>query len=97
MKYEIIYAPSPEIQTILVVKSELELTVLEAIIQSGILEQYPEIDLKENKVGIFSKLTKLEQILFEGDRVEIYRPLKADPKEMRRKRESVKATKNKPR
>ncbi|QLB12628.1 hypothetical protein EV697_101303 [Bisgaardia hudsonensis] len=57
-----------------------------AILQSGILAQFTEIDLRENKVGIFSRPAKLTDLLQEGDRIEIYRPLLADPKEIRRKR-----------
>ena len=57
-----------------------------AILQSGILQQYSEIDLRINNVGIFSRLAKLTDVLEDGDRIEIYRPLLADPKEIRRKR-----------
>ncbi|TDQ57922.1 hypothetical protein EDC45_0989 [Mesocricetibacter intestinalis] len=61
-------------------------TVQSAILQSGILQQYGDIDLRENKVGIFSRPAKLNDVLNEGDRIEIYRPLLADPKEIRRQR-----------
>ncbi|MDU8924010.1 RnfH family protein [Pasteurellaceae bacterium LIM206] len=61
-------------------------TVQTAILQSGILQQYTDIDLRENKVGIFSRPVKLTDVLNDGDRIEIYRPLLADPKEIRRKR-----------
>lgn len=54
--------------------------------QSGILERFPEIDLNVNKVGIFGKATTLSSNVVEGDRIEIYRPLIADPKEARKKR-----------
>ncbi|MBN6710496.1 RnfH family protein [Haemophilus haemoglobinophilus] len=57
-----------------------------AIFQSGILQEFTEIDLRENKVGIFSRPAKLTDTVNEGDRIEIYRPLLADPKEIRRKR-----------
>lgn len=57
-----------------------------AIFQSGILQQFTEIDLRENKIGIFSRPVKLTDQVSEGDRIEIYRPLLADPKEIRRKR-----------
>ncbi|KIE93474.1 hypothetical protein AP1022_00242 [Actinobacillus pleuropneumoniae] len=56
------------------------------ILQSGILEKYTEIDLRTNKVGIFSRPVKLTDMVENGDRIEIYRPLIADPKEIRRKR-----------
>lgn len=61
-------------------------TVQTAILQSGILHQFSEIDLRENKIGIFSRPAKLTDVLENGDRIEIYRPLLADPKEIRRKR-----------
>lgn len=60
-----------------------------AIQQSGVLSQFPEIDLAKNKVGIFSKLVSLDTVLRDRDRVEIYRPLIADPKEVRRQRASA--------
>lgn len=58
----------------------------QAIIASKLLQKFSEIDLNQNKVGIFSRLAKLTDILQSGDRIEIYRPLQADPKEIRRKR-----------
>ena len=61
-------------------------SVQSAILQSGILQQYPDIDLRENKIGIFSRPIKLTETLNQGDRIEIYRPLLADPKEIRRQR-----------
>ncbi|MGC2165260.1 MAG: RnfH family protein [Gallionella sp.] len=61
-------------------------SVAEAISVSGILDKHPDIDLKANKIGIFGKLTKADVALRDRDRIEIYRPLIADPKEVRRKR-----------
>ena len=61
-------------------------TLRQAIEQSGILEMYPEIDLDKNKVGIFSKKRELRAPVRDGDRIEIYLPLQADPKEARRRR-----------
>jgi len=58
----------------------------QAINHSGILERFPEIDLQVNKVGLFSKIKNLDTVLNSGDRIEIYRPLLADPKEARRQR-----------
>ncbi len=54
-------------------------TVQEALERSGILRQFPEIDLATNKVGVFGKLAKLDAALKPGDRVEIYRGIVADP------------------
>ncbi|MCK9110571.1 RnfH family protein [Haemophilus influenzae] len=67
------------------------ITVQTAITQSGILIQFPEIDLSTNKIGVFSRPIKLTDVLKEGDRIEIYRPLLADPKEIRRKRAAEQA------
>ncbi|MFB1486552.1 MULTISPECIES: RnfH family protein [unclassified Thiocapsa] len=61
-------------------------TVRQAIEQSAVLSRCPEIDLAVNQVGIFGKAAKLDQVLDDGDRVEIYRPLIADPKEARKRR-----------
>ncbi len=60
-------------------------TIQDAINRSGILKQFPEIDLEKNKVGIYSKLSKLDTVLSDGDRVEIYRPITCDPKSVPRK------------
>ena len=60
-------------------------TVKDAIEQSGVLEKFPDIDLDEQKVGIFGKLTKFDATLSEGDRVEIYRPITADPETVERR------------
>ncbi|QGM80488.1 RnfH family protein [Otariodibacter oris] len=62
------------------------LSIQNVILQSGVLEKYTEIDLRENKIGIFSRPAKLTDLVENGDRIEIYRPLIADPKEIRRKR-----------
>lgn len=62
------------------------LSVQAVILQSGVLEKFTEIDLRENKVGIFSRTVKLTDLVENGDRIEIYRPLIADPKELRRLR-----------
>ncbi|MGI9213992.1 MAG: RnfH family protein [Methylococcaceae bacterium] len=59
-------------------------TAESAVKRSGVLERFPEIDLTQNAVGIFAKVCSLQQVLRAGDRVEIYRPLIADPKVMRR-------------
>ncbi|MGE5622194.1 MAG: RnfH family protein [Bacillota bacterium] len=61
-------------------------TLQTAVLQSGVLQAAPEIDLSVCRVGIYGKLKPLDTVLREHDRVEIYRPLVADPKESRRKR-----------
>ena len=60
-------------------------TVAHAVRLSGVLERFPEIDLERNKVGVFGRLCPLDRVLEAGDRVEIYRPLLADPKDVRRR------------
>ncbi|WP_387467250.1 RnfH family protein [Photorhabdus sp. RM323S] len=82
---EVIYA-LPDRQYLRTVKLPQRATVEQAIVASGLLTLRNDIDLQKNKVGIYSRPAKLTDILEEGDRVEIYRPLLADPKEMRRKR-----------
>ncbi len=66
----------------------------QAIVASGVLEQMPEVDLSVLKVGVHGKVKPLEAKVREGDRIEIYRPLVADPKDARRRR-AVKATRSK--
>ena len=76
----------PEKQLIIPIKVHKDCTVQEAIKESGIESKFDEIDLSINDVGIFGKLTTLDAKLRDRDRIEIYRPLIADPKEIRRKR-----------
>lgn len=85
LSVEVAYA-TPDEQLILPVQLAAGSTVRQAIEQSGILERYPAIDLTQAKVGVFGKITRPDTPLKEGDRVEIYRPLIADPKEVRRRR-----------
>jgi uncharacterized protein len=61
-------------------------TVREAIEASGLLARFPEIDLGVLKVGVFGKIQALDAVLADRDRVEIYRPLKVDPKVARQRR-----------
>lgn len=82
---EVVYA-LPHEQKVFALAVEPHLTVQEIIDQSGVLAAYPEIDLSENKVGVFSRNVKLDATVRDKDRIEIYRPLLADPKEIRRKR-----------
>lgn len=85
IQVEVAYALSDK-QVILGLAVEPEATLEQVIRASGILEQFPEIDLAKNKVGVFGKLGKLTDTLHPGDRVEIYRPLIADPKLVRKQR-----------
>ena len=85
MQVEVAYA-EPQNQVIIPLTVPQGATIEQAIRESGVLEMFPAIDLAVNKVGIFGKLSKLDTPLREKDRVEIYRKLIADPKEVRKLR-----------
>ena len=82
---EVAYA-RPDEQRIIPLEVQEGTTLAAAVEKSGILDLFPEIDLAKNKVGIWAKVAKKDAVLRDGDRVEIYRPLIADPKEARKKR-----------
>ena len=82
---EVVFAKPGE-QVLEQLKVAADATVESVIRQSGLLERFPEIDLAVNKVGVFGKAASLTANLHDGDRIEIYRPLIADPKEARKKR-----------
>ncbi|WP_117233605.1 RnfH family protein [Vibrio maerlii] len=82
---EVVYA-LPHEQRVFTLVVNKNMTVEEIIQQSGVLSLYPDVDLKKNKVGVFSRNVKLDAMVRDKDRIEIYRPLLADPKEIRRKR-----------
>ena len=84
MKIGIAYA-LPQRQAWFDVEMPEGTTIKEAIERSGILKQFPEIDLEQQKVGVFGKVSKLDAVLNDGDRVEIYRPITCDPKTVPRK------------
>jgi len=85
IQVEVAFAKEDE-QALLAVEGPKGMAIREAIERSGILQRFPEINLEGNKVGIFGKVASLDQALENGDRVEIYRPLIADPKAQRKKR-----------
>lgn len=85
IQVEVAYA-RPDEQAIIPVEVPAGTTLEKAIHLSRIQERFPEIDLTTAKVGIFGKLSPLSATLRAGDRVEIYRPLVADPKVVRRQR-----------
>ncbi|QJD28546.1 RnfH family protein [Methylococcus geothermalis] len=85
IQIEVAYA-RPDIQVIVPLNVAEGARAAEAIEASGLLDKFPEIDLATNKIGIFGKACSADQPLKQGDRVEIYRPLVADPKESRRQR-----------
>jgi putative ubiquitin-RnfH superfamily antitoxin RatB of RatAB toxin-antitoxin module len=82
---EIVYG-LPHQQSLLALMVDDGITIEAAIEASGILSMHDEIDLEQNKVGVWNKSKKLTQTLREGDRIEIYRPLIADPKAVRKQR-----------
>jgi len=82
---EVSYA-LPRKQIIIPIRVPKDINVKQAIEKSGIQKKFPDIDLTKNLVGIFGKQTSLDHTLRDRDRIEIYRPLIADPKEIRRKR-----------
>jgi hypothetical protein len=82
---EVVYG-LPDRQSLLEVSVELGTSAETAIMASGILTMYPEIDLSTNKIGIWNRTVKLTEALKLNDRIEIYRPLIADPKEVRKRR-----------
>ena len=85
MTVEVAYA-LPGKQSILEVEVPVGTTVLEAALQSGIVSKFEGVDLENAKFGIFGQVVASRQVLREGERVEIYRPLIADPKDVRKAR-----------
>ena len=80
------YSPAPEQVELVAVQLPAGASVEDAVRESGLLSRHPEIDLGVQKVGVWAQLRPLGHVLRDGDRVEIYRPLKVDPKEARRQR-----------
>jgi uncharacterized protein len=85
LRVEVVYALRDR-QALVRLEMREGATVRQAISGSGVLREFPEIDLARAVVGIFGKVVPLDALLTNGDRIEIYRPLVADPKEMRRQR-----------
>jgi len=76
----------PERQELMTLEVPAGSTLADAIARSGLAEMFEGFELDLTKVGIFGQKTSPDQVLHDGDRVEIYRPLSADPKEVRRQR-----------
>lgn len=85
LRVEVVYARAEE-QTLLELEVEPGTTINQAIERSGIARHFPDLDTARAAVGIFGKPAKRNAVLRDGDRVEIYRPLVADPKALRRSR-----------
>lgn len=82
---EIVYA-LPDEQVISTISVPEGTIIKEVLLKSNIFEAYPELDLEVMKVGLFGKLVKMDQSVRDRDRIEIYRPLIADPKEVRKRK-----------
>lgn len=86
IRVEVAYA-LPDRQALLSLEVPAGCTALEAARRSGIEAQFDELELSEtSRLGIFGQVVSATQPLKDGDRVEIYRPLQADPKEVRKAR-----------
>lgn len=85
IRVEVVYALPGE-QALVTLELPAGASVADAIEASGLVQRFPEIDRRHNRVGIFGKVSNRRTVLREGDRVEIYRPLIAEPKEARRQR-----------
>jgi uncharacterized protein len=94
LEIEVAWA-TPDEEVIIALRLPRGATALNAIERSGILQRVPAIDLTKNKIGVFGKLVAPDYVLHQYDRVEIYRPLIADPKEIRRLRASKPVQKSK--
>ena len=89
IRVEVAYA-TPARQIVKTLTLPAGSSVEAAIRASGLLEEFPEIDLGVNRAGVFGEMVSLDEGLEGGERVEIYRPLMADPKEARRRRAKTK-------
>ncbi len=89
MKIEVIYA-LPQYQHRVFLDLDDHATAIQAIEQSGILQTFPELSLKQLTIGVFNQIVQQNHSLNDGDRVEIYRPLTADPKDIRRRKVALK-------
>jgi putative ubiquitin-RnfH superfamily antitoxin RatB of RatAB toxin-antitoxin module len=87
---EVCYARADDVFLVTVVLGTGS-TIADAIAASGVISRFPEIDLARNRVGVFGKLRPLDTPVQGGERIEIYRPLQADPMESRRRRARHKA------
>ncbi|NIP16947.1 MAG: RnfH family protein [Xanthomonadales bacterium] len=88
LSVEVVHA-RPERQVLLRIEVSEGTTVMQAIEMSGILQAFPDLEVDPARLGVFGQKAGPDDVLREGDRVEIYRPLIADPKESRRKRAAL--------
>lgn len=85
LRIEVVYALRSE-QVLVALEMEEGATVREAVERSGLPERFPGLEIAPGRVGVFGRVVPLDFRLRDGDRVEIYRPLLADPKQVRRER-----------
>ncbi len=90
MKIKVVYA-TPQRQAVVNVELADGGTVQQAIERSGLLVRFPEIDLTQQKVGIYGKVAALDAAVEDGARIEIYRPITADPKTVKRRPKEIPA------
>lgn len=90
LQIEVVYA-TPDRQELVSLEMSVGATLADAIAASGLAEMFENFEVDPSRVGIFGQKSTLEQVLQDGDRVEIYRPLIADPKEVRRQRALMQA------
>ena len=89
MRVSVVYCSDAERQTVIELEVADGVTVAQAILASRVLTAHPELDPEKLLTGVFGERVTPNAVLQEGDRVELYRPLKADPKSARRKRASA--------
>lgn len=86
VKVTLVYSPTARQVTEVTLSLETPCRVLDALQRSGLLAQWPEIDRLDTLVGVWGKKVKLDTLLRDQDRIEVYRPLRVDPKVARRER-----------
>jgi putative ubiquitin-RnfH superfamily antitoxin RatB of RatAB toxin-antitoxin module len=79
-----VVAAWPERQVLVKLDLPAGSTVAEAVRASGLAERFPELEIRDDHLGVFGELCRPDRVLDDGDRVELYRPLKLDPKTIRR-------------
>jgi putative ubiquitin-RnfH superfamily antitoxin RatB of RatAB toxin-antitoxin module len=88
IEVEVVYA-LPFAQDICRLRVPVGTTVAHVIERAGVVARHPEIDIKRDRVAVYGRLVSADMVLQDRDRVEILRPLNADPKEVRRRRASL--------
>jgi len=84
IEIEVAYARGPDEQLLVVVQVPAGITVREVLDRSGLADRFPEIDVLQCPIGVFGRLVNANHVPKAGDRIEVYRPLKRDPRETRR-------------